>query len=99
MYVYTVKVKIEPTIKNNILKFYTQKHLPDVIATGCFSTYTIEYDHTQNEVIVRYPCDNQTIFDNYIANHAERLRKDTYKNFPTGILKVERNFCEIINKH
>ena len=96
MYIYTVKLQIEKTIKDNFINYLNLSHLNEVVATGCFTHATLEIDTTNDEIIVRYLCNGQEHFDNYITNFSEKMRNDTLTKFPIGIIKIERKFCKII---
>lgn len=96
MYIYNVKMYIETLIKDQILAYYTLKHVPEVMSTGCFASYTIESDVIKDEIIIRYACERTELFDQYIINHAEALHKDVISFFPKGILNIESNFCKVL---
>ena len=98
MYVYTVKLQIEDNLKSNFINYLNDTHLDDVVATGCFTGSTLEADTTNNEIIVRYFCESQPLFDNYIQQFSEAMRNDTLIKFPHGIIKIERNFCKLIKE-
>ncbi len=97
MFVYTVKLIIDKNSKDNFISYLYKEHLPDVVNTGCFIDYSLEEDIEKDELIARYDCISQELFNKYLDEYAERLRNDVIQKFPASILKAERNFCKIIN--
>ena len=98
MFVYTVKLTIEQNSKMDFISYLYEQHLPDVVNTGCFLNSSLELDTTTDELIARYQCATQELFDQYLIKYADIMRNDVLQKFPTSIIKAERNFCKIITK-
>ena len=98
MFIYTVKLTIEQNSKMDFINYLYDQHLPDVVKTGCFLSSSLELDTTKDELIARYHCENQELFDHYLSTYAEIMRNDVLQKFPTSIIKAERNFCQLIIK-
>jgi len=96
MYVFMVKSTIKPEFKQQILNYYLNGHLDEVVATGCFESWTCEHDAHSNQLIVRYVCNSNEKFQEYLADFAPKFRADTQQIFPIEITHVERNFSQII---
>lgn len=96
MFVYTVKLFINKEQKSDFINYLHLKHLPDVVNTGCFLDYSLEVDVEKNELLARYKCQSQEIFDRYTKEFADEMRNDVIVKFPNAIIKGERNFCKIL---
>ncbi len=97
MFIYTVKLLVNEHSKELFIKYLHEEHLPDVVNTGCFLNYSLESDIEKNEIIARYKCADQQIFDKYLLEFADTMRNEVLKKFPGMIIKAERNFCKIVN--
>ena len=97
MFMYTVKLLVNEHSKELFIKYLYEEHLPDVVNTGCFLDCSLESDIVKNEIIARYKCINQQIFDKYLLEFADTMRNEVVKKFPDIIIKAERNFCKIVN--
>ncbi|MBP9743519.1 MAG: DUF4286 family protein [Burkholderiales bacterium] len=98
MYVYTVKLILNPLAHEDMVKYLYNIHLPDVVNTGCFLSFTLEVDTTNNEVIARYQCVSTEQFQNYLNKFANNLRQEVIDKFPNGIVSATRNFCKVISQ-
>lgn len=97
MFIYTVKLKIKDTLKDEFAQYLHQEHLPEVVATGCFTSSSLEIDTAHNgEIMARYTCNSQEIFDKYIEKHADIMRAKVSEKYPDAILHATRNFCKVI---
>ncbi len=96
MYTYTVKLELKPSLQQEMVEYLYNKHQPDLVKTGCFLDYTLEVDTTTGEVIARYKCESQEMFEQYIEKHADNLRNEVMQLFPDGIISANRNFCKMI---
>ena len=97
MFVYTVKLKIKEDLKNVFMQYLHKEHIPDVVSTGCFMSSSLEVDTiNSNEMIARYTCNSQHIFDEYMEKYANIMRAKVMEKYPDAILSAERNFCKIV---
>ena len=97
MFIYMVKLKIKDNLKDEFAQYLHKEHLPEVVATGCFETFSLEVDTANNgEMMARYICRSQEIFDEYIEKHANLMRAKVIEKYPDAILHAERNFCRVI---
>jgi hypothetical protein len=94
MYIYNVTVNIEAGIQEEWLKWMREKHIPDVMKTGCFTenrivkvlnvddeghTYSIQYTFKEMHDIERYQAEFAKKLQ---AEHTEKF-KDRYAAFRT----------------
>lgn len=93
MFIYEVTATVDEKIAGAYEKYMTEQHIPDVLATGCFTAAF--FAKNGNKYRMGYHCDSNENFDAYLANDAERIRADVAKHFPTGI-EFSRQNLEII---
>jgi hypothetical protein len=63
---------------------YMRRHIPDLLATGCFTAASLE-KAVPGRYRVRYEASSQRDLDRYLRDHAQRLRADFSKHFPSGV--------------
>ena len=98
MFIYTVKLTITQNSKIEFINYLYLQHLPDVVNTGFFLNSSLELDTSKDELIARYQCESQELFNKYLTTYADIMRNDVLQKFPTSIIKAERNFCQIVTK-
>lgn len=79
MILYNVTVSINPEIETEWTKYMREIHIPEVLETGLFKEARFCRVHGEEEGGVTYAtgylCHNQEAYDQYISQHADRLRK------------------------
>jgi hypothetical protein len=63
---------------------YMRRHVPDVVATGCFAAACLE-KAAPGRYRVQYGALSQADLDRYLRDHAPRLRADFAEHFPQGV--------------
>jgi hypothetical protein len=80
MILYNVTVSIDPEIHEEWLIWMREKHIPDVMATGCFIESRISRVHGEEQggktYAIGYICPSQEKFDVYEKEYAPALQKD-----------------------
>jgi hypothetical protein len=80
MILYNVTVNIEDSIHDEWLSWMKSKHIPDVVATGCFSSGTIFRLLVEEEqgtsYSVQYRAPNKAAIDRYLKDFAPALQKE-----------------------
>lgn len=80
MILYNVTVSIDPQIAEEWLSWMRSKHIPDVMATGCFIESRISRVHGEEEGGVTYAITylslNKELMDTYQNTHAPNLQKE-----------------------
>lgn len=85
MLLYNVTISIDPEIENSWLKWMREKHIKDVMNTGCFLEARLCRVHGEEEggltYAVTYLCPSQKDFDTYSNKYAKALQADHLELF------------------
>lgn len=81
MIIYSVTVTLEPEIELEWLNWMKEKHIPDIMSTGCFieKKLTKIIQGLDNESInynIQYVCSSERELQEYQKNHAPLLQKE-----------------------
>lgn len=80
MILYNVTVSIDVSVEQDWLTWMKTKHIPDVIATGCFIEGRLSRVHAEEEggmtYAVSYVAVTQEQFDAYQEKHARELQRE-----------------------
>lgn len=87
MITYNVTINIEESVNDEWLVYMKEEHIPDVMNTGCFESYTInkvltrQADEEGMTYAIQYHCKSMSDYENYQSNHAPSLQKDHTEKF------------------
>ncbi|MBI3510607.1 MAG: DUF4286 family protein [Bacteroidetes bacterium] len=80
MILYNVTVNINDSVHDEWLNWMKTKHIPDVVATGCFSSGTIFRlmieEESGTSYSIQYRAPNKAAIDRYLQNFAAELQKE-----------------------
>lgn len=80
MILYNVTVSIDESAEQDWLEWMRSKHIPDVIATGCFLEGRLSRIHAEEQggltYAVSYVVPNKDKFEEYQNHHASALQKE-----------------------
>lgn len=80
MIIYNVTVKIEKSIREDWESWMTGVHIPDVLATNCFTDAQLRKLLIDEEdgitYSIQYRCSHMNDLERYQAEHAKRLQSD-----------------------
>lgn len=81
MIIYNVTVKIESDIRSDWESWMKDVHIPDVMATGCFTDAQLRelmIDHEDGDVTfsIQYKCIDMKTLERYQSQFAEKLQAD-----------------------
>lgn len=88
MITYEVNAQVDDSVSEKFERYMKDKHLHDVLATGCFVSATFERA-TKGRYRTLYRAPTQEDVDRYLRQHTALLREDFAKHFPSGV-KLER---------
>ncbi|HEY8398489.1 MAG TPA: DUF4286 family protein [Flavihumibacter sp.] len=83
MYIYNVTIQVTWDIHERWLNWMTSTHMPEVVATGCFTgsrlLRLVEVDETDGPTYAaQYTAESKAAYNRYIMNFAELLRKKSF---------------------
>ncbi|MDX2359368.1 MAG: DUF4286 family protein [Crocinitomicaceae bacterium] len=79
MILYNVTVSIDERIHSEWLAWMKSKHVPDVMATGCFVEARISRVHGEEgetSFAISYLCPSEEMYSAYLKNHATALQQE-----------------------
>ena len=101
MILYNVTVSIDESAEKDWLDWMRSKHIPDVIATGCFTEGRLSRIHAEEQgglaYAVSYVAPSQEKFDAYQANHAAALQKEHTERY-SGRFAAFRTMMTIVEE-
>ena len=98
--VYSVKIEIDSEIESEWLHWMRSAHVPDVVATGCFSSPEMRRvldplaEHGVSYVI-EYRVVNLASYEAYQRDHAPRLQAEHSARF-AGRFRASRSIQEVL---
>ena len=103
MYIYNVTTNIENAVHDEWLKWMKECHIPDVLATGKFSSakmckVLVEEDMGGTTYSVQFTSENKETLERYYKEDAPRLREDAVKRFANQFVSF-RTELEVISEH
>ncbi|MFN4285527.1 MAG: DUF4286 family protein [Lacibacter sp.] len=86
MFIYNVTIKVTWAIHEEWLQWMQQTHMPEVVATGCFThsqlLRLVEVDETDGPTYAaQYFAESKGLYNTYISRHAEELRTKAYEKW------------------
>ena len=84
MVTYEVRVEVEPYLAEAFQRYMQLKHIPEILATGCFQAIAFE-GAGDGHFRTRYQAANQMDLDHYLDRYTETFRDDLKRNFPEGV--------------
>ena len=86
MYIYNVTINIDESVHHQWLKWMKEKHIPDILATGKFSSAKmckVLVDEEMGGVTysIQYTTDTKETLNRYYQEDANRLRQDAIDMF------------------
>ncbi len=80
---YEVSVDVDAAQEEAFVRYMTEKHIPEILATGCFAAIRFE-TAGPGRYRTRYEARSRTDLDRYLAEHTEAFRRDFAAHFPAG---------------
>ena len=101
MFIYNVTIKISDSIHIAWLQWLKEVHVPEVLATNCFTSATIvrllEIDDSDGPTYaVQYAAASKASYNLYIEKHAALLRKKSFDKWGNQFIAF-RSLMEVVN--
>lgn len=83
MIIYNVTVKVEASIADAWLEWMLNEHIPDMMATECFSDYKVvrllEVDDSEGPTYaIQYHAESKALYNHYITKYSVNLQQKGY---------------------
>ncbi|NCI47733.1 DUF4286 family protein [Sediminibacterium soli] len=101
MLIYNVTTKVNWEIHEAWLQWMKEKHLPDVMDTGCFTDVRLvrllETDDSEGPTYAaQFHADSREQYQRYIDAFAPAMRKDVVDNWGANFISF-RSLMEVVN--
>ena len=101
MFIYNVTTKVAWPIHEAWVQWMKEKHIPDVMNSGCFTEFRfvrlLETDESEGPTYaVQYYAATKHDYERYIEQHAPELRKDALNNWGSNFIGF-RSLMELVN--
>ena len=83
MIAYEVVVEVEPQLAERFVRFMRERHLPHILATGCFRAIRFE-QASPTRWRSAYLAATRADLERYLDHHTAEMRADFQAHFPTG---------------
>jgi hypothetical protein len=99
--VYNVTTKVDRRVATQWLQWLKQEHIPDIIATGCFTHATIlqliDVDETDGPTYaIQYHAESKALYNRYIEIFAEDMRKKVTDKWGDQLISF-RSVLRVVN--
>ena len=102
MIIYSVTVNIDKNIEQDWIQWMKEKHIPDVMNTGCFLAFRITkllepapYDENTVTYNIQYTAKNLDEYNKYQKSFAPALQKEHSERY-AGKFQAFRTLLEIV---
>jgi hypothetical protein len=101
MIIYNVTIKVEASIAADWLMWMKQEHIPDVMGTGCFSSFKIvrllEIDDSEGPTYaIQYYAESKDNYNRYIQTHAVKLRDKSFARWGERFMAFRSVMQEVV---
>lgn len=83
-----VTLEVTATVRSDLVpafeRYMREQHVPDLLATGAFAGASFSRS-SPGRYRVRYEAHSRAALDEYLAEHAPRLRAHLKEQFPEGV--------------
>ncbi|MBK8724660.1 MAG: DUF4286 family protein [Holophagaceae bacterium] len=94
MTAYEVAVDVEAGLADAFLRYMLDRHIPEILATGCFQAIRFERA-SETRFRTRYEAASRPDLERYLEDHASALRADFAAHFPAGCAAVREVWSEV----
>jgi predicted TIM-barrel fold metal-dependent hydrolase len=100
MFIYNVTVSIDKDVHDEWLQWMREKHIPDVMSTGCFKeNRLVKVLNTPDEGITysfQYTFEEMAHYEKYQNEHAKKMQADVKQKYDNKFVAF-RTILEIID--
>ena len=101
MFIYNVTIKAHSSIQDEWLKWLKEEHIPEVLATGCFTNATIlrllEIDDSEGAThAIQYHAESKGQYNLYIEKFAGDMRQKSFDKWGDKFIAF-RSVMQVVN--
>jgi hydroxyethylthiazole kinase-like sugar kinase family protein len=101
MIIYNVTTKVDPAIKNDWINWIKAEHIPDIIATGCFTNATIaqllEVDDSEGPTYtIQYHAESKAQYNFYTEKFDAVMRQKAFDKWGNKFIAF-RSLMQVVN--
>ncbi len=94
MFRYEVTVSVRDDLRARFERYFADRHIPEILATGCF--VDIRFERAESGVYrTVYHAASRADLDRYLTEHTARFRADFLQHFPDGVTPSREIWTEI----
>lgn len=102
MIIYNVTIKIEPEISTEWGIWMRDEHIPEVMATGLFTSYRLlrilnDQEEDGLTYAIQYTCPSSASFDRYLKEFAQELQRKHSEKFHNKFVAI-RTLMQVIEE-
>ena len=94
MVIYEITAVVDGRLAADYERYMKGRHIPDLLATGHFASASFSRSGARYRIC--YEAHDRAALDKYIAEHAERLRRDFHEHFPIGV-ELSREIWDVVD--
>ena len=101
MFIYNVTIKVQESIHGDWLQWLKQEHVPEVLASHCFTRATIvrllEIDDSEGPTYaIQYLAESKASYNLYIEKYASLLRQKSFDKWGNQFIAI-RTLMQVVN--
>jgi len=101
MFIYNVTIKVLAPIHQEWLHWLKEEHVPEILATECFSKATIvrllEVDDSEGPTYaIQYMAESKALYNRYIEKYADGIRQKSFDKWGDQFIAF-RSIMQVIN--
>lgn len=94
MRAYEVTVEVEGRLEAAFVRYMVDKHIPEILATGCFEAIRFEAAGP-GRYRTRYEAARAEDLERYLSTHTEAFRADFAAHFPEGCRPSRETWTQV----
>ncbi|HSC58325.1 MAG TPA: DUF4286 family protein [Gemmatimonadales bacterium] len=91
---YEVMLEVEPQLTAGLEDYMRGKHIPEILATGCFEDIRFE-QAGEGRFRTSYHAATPADLERYLSRHTSGFRASLLEYFPRGVTAVRETWTEL----
>jgi hypothetical protein len=94
--IYEIMAAVRSDLRAAYEQYMIDEHIPDLLRTGHFTRAAIMRNETGGTYRICYESPSREFLDQYLSDHAQRLRAEMIEHFPSGV-EVSREIWSVLS--